>query len=79
MNAADSSNFIDSPAASRLGTHRALIYREETGTVEKFRPYGTPPIDWLRSLHQQMQPPTENGTNEDGSDDIPDLEQFTIL
>ncbi len=77
MNAADSSNFIDSPAASRLGTHRALIYREETGAVEKFRPYGTPPIDWLRSLHQQMQSSPENGEN--GADDIPDLEQFTIL
>ena len=50
MNAADSSNLIDSPAASRLGVNRALLYREETGTVEKFRPYGAPSLDWLASL-----------------------------
>jgi len=52
MNAADSSNLIDSPAASRLGTHRALLHREESGTAEKFRPYGMVParwIDWLRA------------------------------
>ncbi|MEZ6147037.1 MAG: hypothetical protein R3B91_16790 [Planctomycetaceae bacterium] len=42
MNAADSSNFLDSPLASRLGVHRGLLYREETGTLTKFRPYGPP-------------------------------------
>ncbi|MFV0444982.1 MAG: FtsK/SpoIIIE domain-containing protein [Planctomycetaceae bacterium] len=50
MNAADSSNLIDTPAASRLGVNRALLYREETGTVEKFRPYGAPALDWLLGL-----------------------------
>jgi hypothetical protein len=50
MNAADSSNLIDSPLASRLGVNRALLYREETGTVEKFRPYGPPSPAWLDSL-----------------------------
>jgi len=34
MNAADSSNLIDTPAASRLGVHRALIYSEESGTAK---------------------------------------------
>lgn len=42
MNAADSSNLIDSPLASRLGTGRAILYREDRGSVEKFRPYAVP-------------------------------------
>jgi hypothetical protein len=36
---ADSSNLIDSPAASRLGTNRGLLHSEELGLLEKFRPY----------------------------------------
>src|SRR5690606_39288843 len=39
MGATDSSQLIDSPAASRLGLHRALLYSEESGLMEKFRPY----------------------------------------
>ena len=39
MNSSDSSNLVDSPAAARLGAHRALLYREESGLSEKFRPY----------------------------------------
>ncbi|MDA1008903.1 MAG: FtsK/SpoIIIE domain-containing protein, partial [Planctomycetota bacterium] len=35
----DSSSLIDSPAASRLGQHRALLSSEELGSLEKFRPY----------------------------------------
>ena len=35
----DSSNLIDSTAASKLGMHRALLYSEEAGTIEPFRPY----------------------------------------
>lgn len=50
MNASDSSNLIDSPIASRLGVHRALLYREETGQSEKFRPYGVPATSWLAGL-----------------------------
>lgn len=52
MNAADSSNLVDTPAASRLGVHRALLYREETGGVEKFRPYGPPSREWLQDLRR---------------------------
>ncbi len=40
MNANDSSQLIDTPAAGRLGTNRALLYRDATGETEKFRPYG---------------------------------------
>jgi hypothetical protein len=54
MNASDSSQFIDSPAASRLGVFRALLYREETGTVTKFRPYGPPSEDWLNWVARRL-------------------------
>jgi hypothetical protein len=47
MGVADSSNLIDSPAASKLGLHRALFFSEEDGRLEKFRPYGIPPDSWL--------------------------------
>ena len=40
MNANDSSNLIDTPAASKLGPNRALLSRGDLGTIEKFRPYG---------------------------------------
>ena len=39
MSANDSSNLIDSPAASRLGANRAVFFSEESGVAEKFRPY----------------------------------------
>jgi hypothetical protein len=47
MNAADSSNLMDSPAASRLGGHTAIFYSEERGEAEKFRPYAAPGRKWL--------------------------------
>ena len=40
----DSSNLIDSTAAAKLGLHRALLYSEEAGTIEPFRPYSMPVV-----------------------------------
>ena len=54
MNPGDSSNLIDSPAAAKLGPHRALLYREETGTTTKFRPYGPPAEAWLNRARQHV-------------------------
>ena len=54
MNSADSSNLIDTPAASRLGPHRALLYRGETGGSEKFRPYAAPSDAWLSTIADQL-------------------------
>lgn len=39
MSANDSSALIDSPAANRLGPFRGLLFSEEQGTLEKFRPF----------------------------------------
>lgn len=47
MSANDSSNLIDSPAANKLGFYRGLIYSEEQGAMEKFRPYALPTKEWL--------------------------------
>ena len=54
MSAADSSNLIDSPMANKLGMNRALIYSEEQGIMEKFRPYALPGPKWLEYVKQAM-------------------------
>jgi energy-coupling factor transporter ATP-binding protein EcfA2 len=54
LNATDSSNLIDSPIASRLGPNRALLYVEEVGSAEKFRPYGTASAEWLDQTAREI-------------------------
>jgi S-DNA-T family DNA segregation ATPase FtsK/SpoIIIE len=54
MSGGDSSNLIDSPAAGKLGVHRALLYSEEQGQLEKFRPYGLPGEAWLAAVRLQL-------------------------
>ncbi|WP_435007615.1 FtsK/SpoIIIE domain-containing protein [Tundrisphaera lichenicola] len=55
MSINDSSALIDSPAAGRLGENRALLYNEEQGKTEKFRPYGLPDQAWLDRARDQLQ------------------------
>jgi hypothetical protein len=55
MSGADSSQLIDSPAAVKLGPQRALFIHEETGTLEKFRPYAFPSGEWLAGVSAAMQ------------------------
>jgi S-DNA-T family DNA segregation ATPase FtsK/SpoIIIE len=50
MSANDSSNLIDSPAATSLGLHRALFHNEHLGTLETFRPYAMPDEAWLGDI-----------------------------
>ena len=47
MSATDSSNLMDSSAASQLGPNRAMFYSEDRGRAERFRPYGIPDDDFL--------------------------------
>jgi S-DNA-T family DNA segregation ATPase FtsK/SpoIIIE len=54
MSANDSSNLIDSPAANKLGFHRALAYSEEQGVMEKFRPYALPDKGWLDEVKEKL-------------------------
>ena len=54
MSAADSAGLMDSPAASRLGMHRAIFYSDERGEFEKFRPYQVPSEEWLAWVKSQF-------------------------
>jgi hypothetical protein len=54
MSGSDSSQLVDSPAAVKLGPQRALFIHEETGTLEKFRPYAFPKGDWLTGMSAAM-------------------------
>lgn len=54
MSANDSSNLIDSPAAGKLGAHRALYFSEELGTLEKLRPYGVPTEETIQVLGDKL-------------------------
>jgi DNA segregation ATPase FtsK/SpoIIIE, S-DNA-T family len=56
MSAADSTNLLDSPAASRLRMHRGLFYSDDLGTIEKFRPYGPPSAEWLARVREALSP-----------------------
>ena len=48
MGAEDSRRLLDSEAATKLGTFRALFFDEErTGRLEKFRPYGLPSAEQI--------------------------------
>lgn len=54
MSATDSALLIDNPAAATLGHHRALYYSEEEGRQEKFRPYASPPQQWLQEVTRHI-------------------------
>ncbi len=54
MGAPDSTNLIDTPAASKLGLQRALLANEEQGTLEKFRPYAVPKDAWLDEIGRRL-------------------------
>lgn len=53
MSPGDSTSLIDSPAAGRLGEHRAILYRDDLGTHVKFRPYRAPTAEWLGWVSEQ--------------------------
>jgi S-DNA-T family DNA segregation ATPase FtsK/SpoIIIE len=54
MSAADSTSLLDTPAAGRLSMHRGLFYSEDTGALEKFRPYELPTDEWLARVRQAL-------------------------
>ncbi|MEN6459688.1 MAG: FtsK/SpoIIIE domain-containing protein [Thermoguttaceae bacterium] len=54
MNGNDSSALMDTPEATKLGVHRAILYDEGQGVAEKFRPYGLPSNEYLARLKQRL-------------------------
>jgi len=47
MSTNDSASLCDDPKASSLGLHRALLYNEQEGYLETFRPYALPSREWV--------------------------------
>jgi hypothetical protein len=54
MSANDSASLIDSPKASGLGLHRALLYNEHEGSLETFRPYAAPDGEWISEAAEKL-------------------------
>jgi hypothetical protein len=54
MSANDSASLIDSPKAGALGLHRALLYNEQAGTLETFRPYAMPDGGWIEEMGAKL-------------------------
>ncbi len=54
MSQNDSSYLADTPLASKLGPQLALFQNEESGIVEKFRPYAWPTPDFLSFVRGQL-------------------------
>ena len=54
MSASDSASFADDPRAGNLGLNRALLYDEQDGTYETFRPYGRPSASWLAEVEEKL-------------------------
>ncbi len=54
MSAEDSANLVDTPAAAKLGAHRALYFSEDEGRQEKFRPYALPSEAWIRQVGEKL-------------------------
>ena len=54
MSANDSASLADTPKASTLGMHRALLYNDQQGSLETFRPYALPDRGWLAEVAQQL-------------------------
>ncbi|MCE9614064.1 MAG: ATP-binding protein [Lentisphaerae bacterium] len=54
MSASDSASLIDNPVAGGLGLHRAVLYNEQAGYTEIFRPYALPDPAWVRELAENL-------------------------
>jgi len=54
MSTNDSASLCDDPKASTLGLHRALLYNEQEGYLETFRPYALPSSEWLTEIARYL-------------------------
>jgi len=70
LNQTDSASLIDTPAAATLSQGRAILYRDQTGTADRFRPFNWPENEWLQSV---------SGANEVRDDLLGfDIDEMTI-
>jgi len=54
MSANDSASLIDNPKASTLGMNRALLFNEQEGYLETFRPYALPENEWIEEAARHL-------------------------
>jgi len=54
MSTNDSASLCDDPKASNLGLHRALLYNEQEGYLETFRPYALPAGEWIDDVATKL-------------------------
>ncbi len=54
MSQTDSGLLLDAPHAAKLGPNRALFFSEDQNRLEKFRPYGRPPAEWLAHVRERF-------------------------
>jgi hypothetical protein len=54
MSANDSASLTDSPRASLLGLHRALLFNQQEGYLETFRPYALPDSQWVQGAARNL-------------------------
>jgi hypothetical protein len=63
LNQTDSSSLIDTPAAASLSPGRAILYRDQTGAADRFRPFSWPSQQWLSNVptgpEEEIIPPTQ--------------------
>lgn len=78
MSATDSSNLIDVPAAAKLGANRAILFLEEHGSIEKFRPYGLLSAETIDKVTEYYRI-EDAAQTDDHSEDCDDLSSFTIV
>ena len=41
--------------AAQLGANRGLLFRDDRGTIEKFRPWSVPSESWLQGIGRMLQ------------------------
>jgi energy-coupling factor transporter ATP-binding protein EcfA2 len=56
LNQTDSASLIDTPAAASLTQGRAILYRDQTGSADRFRPFSWPSKQWLATHGQPAAP-----------------------
>ncbi len=59
LNQTDSASLIDTPVAAALSPGRAILYRDQTGTADRFRPFNWPSTAWLQSVSRANDVPVD--------------------
>lgn len=59
LNQTDSASLIDTPVAASLSQGRAILYRDQTGSADRFRPFNWPTNEWLQSISGSVDSPDD--------------------